>query len=67
MIEEKLIEFCSKHCKSNIHSQCHEVWNGFGFEVICNCSCHKKGEMLDEGKSPSNITKLPSIRSSNNV
>ena len=62
-----LIDFKSKQCKDDQHSICSNKWNGFGFEVICNCSCHKKGEVLDEGKSPSNITKLPSIRSSNNV
>ena len=42
MSKEELLEFCSKYCKSNIHTQCHAIWNGFGFEVICNCNCHKK-------------------------
>jgi hypothetical protein len=63
MNKEKLIEFCSKDCKNNIHSHCHEIWNGLGFQVICNCSCHKKVEMLDENSSLSNITNSPSVRS----
>jgi hypothetical protein len=40
--KEKLLEFCSKDCKNDIHAQCHAIWNGLGFEVICNCNCHKK-------------------------
>jgi hypothetical protein len=67
MLEEKLIEFCSKYCKNNIHSQCHKIWNGLGFQVICICICHKKIEMLDENSSLSNITKLPSVRSGKHV
>jgi hypothetical protein len=54
LTKEKILEFCSKYCKNNIHSQCHAIWNGLGFEVICNCVCHVK-KMLDEGESLSNI------------
>jgi hypothetical protein len=67
MNEEKLIEFCSKHCKNNVHSHCHEIWNGLGFEVICNCNCHKKVEMLDENSNLSNITNSPWVRGGKDV
>lgn len=62
-----LIDFKSRQCRENQHTICSNKWRGFGFEVICNCSCHKKVEMLGESNSLPKITKLPSIRSSNYV
>ena len=38
------IDFRSKDCKSNRHQNCASKWNGFGFEIICSCECHKKKE-----------------------
>jgi hypothetical protein len=36
------ISFKSKECKNNTHSYCSHQWKGFGFQIICNCECHKK-------------------------
>ena len=60
--KQNILEFCSKDCKKNIHIQCHKIWNGLGFDIICNCNCHKK-KMLDEVRSLSNITNSPSVKS----
>ena len=35
------IEFLSKDCKSQNHFSCSHQWEGFGFNVICNCECHR--------------------------
>jgi len=45
-----IIEFRNKHCKNNNHQNCQSKWNGFGFDVVCNCECHliKKEKVLDE-------------------
>ena len=58
-----LIDFKSKQCKVTQHDECPKRWKGLSFEIICNCSCHKKVEMLDENRSLSNITNSPSVKS----
>jgi hypothetical protein len=36
------IDFISKDCKNKNHFICSHQWEGFGFQIICNCECHKK-------------------------
>ena len=52
------LEFLSKDCKSQNHSSCSHQWEGFGFNVICICNCHKeidkKNIVLDEPCKHSN-------------
>lgn len=62
-----LIDFKSKQCRENQHTVCSNKWNGFGFEVVCNCSCHKKELMLDESCSLSNIRNSPLVRNAKDV
>ena len=42
MSNYNLLEFSSKFCKKNNHNQCPGQWEGFGFQVYCNCECHRK-------------------------
>jgi hypothetical protein len=42
MSNQDILEFSSKSCKTNFHNQCSGQWKGFGFQIICNCECHKK-------------------------
>ena len=47
MNSKELMEFHSKECKQDRHSNCARQWEGFGFNVICKCDCHqnnKKGK-----------------------
>ena len=44
MREQELLEFCSKHCKKNSHNECSYEWLGFGFQIHCNCECHKNSD-----------------------
>jgi hypothetical protein len=41
-----LLEFSSKFCKINNHKQCSGQWEGFGFQIVCNCECHDKKKVL---------------------
>ena len=34
--------FKSKECKKEKHFVCSHRWEGFGFEVSCNCECYRK-------------------------
>ena len=36
------LDFLGKECKNNCHNLCARQWKGLGFEVTCNCECHKK-------------------------
>ncbi|MGH9981220.1 MAG: hypothetical protein ACRD6U_06680 [Nitrososphaeraceae archaeon] len=62
MNKQKFLEFNSKYCKNGIHPQCYGKWTGLGYEVICNCICHKK-MMLDENRSLSNTINSPQVKS----
>jgi hypothetical protein len=48
MINSTINDFKSRDCKNNTHNLCAAKWYGYGFEVICICSCHlnKKEEAL---------------------
>ena len=52
------IDFISKECRNKNHLLCSHQWEGFGFNVICTCNCHKeideKNIVLDEPCKPSN-------------
>jgi hypothetical protein len=36
------LDFLGKDCKNNCHNLCARQWKGLGFQIICNCECHKK-------------------------
>ena len=36
------IDFIGKECKNSNHFSCNHQWEGFGFNVICSCNCHKE-------------------------
>jgi hypothetical protein len=64
MMDNSLVEFCSKECRSNSHSDCARQWEGFGFIVICSCTCHIKKKKLalhlvggPAGNATGNITR----------
>jgi hypothetical protein len=46
------IDFQSMNCKNTERLRCHSRWQGFGFEFICNCSCHKKQAALERVEGP---------------
>jgi hypothetical protein len=33
--------FVSRECKNGIHENCHEIWKGLGFHIVCSCDHHK--------------------------
>jgi hypothetical protein len=55
------LDFTSRYCKVGIdqHSLCAGAWIGLGFEVNCNCICHRKdyekNEQVERGKPPISI------------
>jgi hypothetical protein len=36
------LDFFGKECKKNYHNHCSGHWQGLGFQVYCNCECHRK-------------------------
>jgi hypothetical protein len=55
MIEVKQLEFLSKACKIDKHSECFSAWEGLGFLITCYCLCHKQKqeqEALAEVEDP---------------
>lgn len=36
------LDFLGKRCKNNSHNLCDGQWKGLGFQVYCNCECHRK-------------------------
>jgi hypothetical protein len=55
------IDFVSKQCKENIHSECSGRWVGLGFEFICSCECehNKNGRVLERVEGPrANTTQI---------
>jgi hypothetical protein len=37
-----IIDFKSNCCKNDKHQNCDGRWQGFGFDIHCNCVCHNK-------------------------
>ena len=46
---DTVIDILSRDCKYNKHRTCNSRWQGFGFEIVCYCSCHqgKKEKTLE--------------------
>ena len=43
MINDNIsLDFLGKRCKNNCHNLCDGQWKGLGFQVYCNCKCHRK-------------------------
>ena len=40
------LDFISKECRNKNHLLCSHKWEGFGFQIVCNCSCHNKKLVL---------------------
>jgi hypothetical protein len=60
------LDFINRHCKNNRHEICHGRWSGFGFEIICDCKCHKKKEQQQalaevEGPETNAVENKPSL------
>ena len=53
-----LVEFLGKECKNLLHDKCCSVWKGYGFQVVCNCECHRK-LMLGRDESLPNTCNPP--------
>jgi hypothetical protein len=63
------LQFLSKECKGNQHSQCHSRWEGLAIEVSCSCECHKSNDSkvillqdsthIDNHKSHANTERSP--------
>jgi hypothetical protein len=53
LIEPRILPFISRQCKCNEHRSCDGTWEGFGFEIICDCVCHgNKNVMLAQVQGP---------------
>jgi hypothetical protein len=47
LIEPRILPFISRQCKFDEHRSCDMTWEGFGFEIVCDCVCHgNKDRML---------------------
>jgi hypothetical protein len=53
-----LVDFLGKECKNLLHDKCCSVWKGYGFQVVCNCECHKK-QVLGRVENLSNTCNSP--------
>ena len=40
------LDFISKECRNKNHLLCSHQWEGFGFQIVCNCSCHTQKLVL---------------------
>ena len=36
------LDFISKECKNKNQFSCKYQWEGYGFQIFCNCECHRK-------------------------
>lgn len=45
MNETCMIEFRSRDCKNYVHNRCDGTWHGLGYDIICDCVCHKKKDL----------------------
>jgi hypothetical protein len=47
MIRQQTIDFLSRWCgTTGEHSECAGAWQGLGFQVLCNCECHKEKRVV---------------------
>lgn len=60
------INFISRDCRNTIHKDCYGIWQGLGFEFICDCKCHRKKEqqaLAEVGAPVSNaVENKPSLK-----
>ena len=42
------IDFMSRNCKTSHHDTCEKSWSGFGFQMLCCCSCHEEDQGRDD-------------------
>jgi hypothetical protein len=67
MIEARILQFVSKQCRSDKHRACHRSWEGFGFEIICDCKCHSnKNRILEQAEGPGTSIVIESSHISQN-
>ena len=60
---KRYLDILSKECKAHNHTYCHGKWQGFGFQVICRCSCGHKGSLLlKEDSADNRIEQQTSLR-----
>ena len=52
------ISFKSKECKKETHLLCNHQWKGLGFQVYCNCECHRKLVLGRDESLPNTINLL---------
>ena len=52
------ISFKSKECKKENHLLCNHQWKGLGFQVYCNCECHRKLVLGRDESLPNTINLL---------
>jgi hypothetical protein len=62
MVKASILQICTKQCKNTEHEACHGSWEGFGFEISCNCICHSNKKRLLESEFPriNNVEKFNS-------
>ena len=52
------LNFLGKECKNICHHKCAGQWKGFGFQIVCNCECHKKQVLGRDESLPNTIKPL---------
>ncbi len=57
-----ILDFHNKECKNLLHYKCCRAWKGYGFQVVCNCECHRK-LVLGKDESLPNTMNLVSKKS----
>jgi hypothetical protein len=45
------IDFLSRWCGTGEHSECAGAWQGLGFQVLCNCECHKEKRVVRQTRT----------------
>ena len=59
MINDKnSLDFLGKRCKNNSHNLCDGQWKGLGFQVYCNCECHRKLVLGRDDALPNTVNLL---------
>jgi len=49
------VYFLNKYCRTEQHTICERQWSGFGFEIYCECFCHKKNVATERLSNPSSV------------
>ena len=67
MNETNLVEFLSKQCKNKVHIECCGLWEGLGFEVLCECMCHTNNSVIVYHKADARKQPTEVIRQTNQL